>query len=159
MSFLYFLGWPFYMLERSTSLNAILNFLGFIISLLKGVHTQVNRQASITRINFAGFFGLFSTAKKNAKGISIDTTLKLIAKPNIYDEPKNTTHNNHINTSIKFTKSKFFTNIYTFKLQDISSLGLPFNYEQDTNRGRHIAHIRCKLPNQRPLIYTNSKYL
>ena len=42
------------------------NFIGFLFSLLKGIynrcaiHTQVNRQASVARILFAGFFGIFS---------------------------------------------------------------------------------------------------
>ena len=44
------------------------NFIGFLFSLLKGIyntcaiHTQVNRQASVARILFAGFFGIFSTS-------------------------------------------------------------------------------------------------
>ena len=41
---------------------------GFLFSLLKGVynkcavHTQVNKQASVARILFAAFFGIFSTS-------------------------------------------------------------------------------------------------
>ena len=63
-----FLGWPYYILERLTILYAIFNFIGFIFSSLKGIyntcaiHTQVNRQASVARILFAGFFGIFSTS-------------------------------------------------------------------------------------------------
>ena len=44
------------------------NFIGFLFSSLKGVyntcaiHTQVNRQASVARILFAGFFGIFSSS-------------------------------------------------------------------------------------------------
>ena len=44
------------------------NFIGFIFSFLKGIykkcaiHTQVNRQASVARILFAGIFGIFSTS-------------------------------------------------------------------------------------------------
>ena len=44
------------------------NFIGFLFSLLKGIyntcaiHTQVNRQASVARILFAGFFGIFSSS-------------------------------------------------------------------------------------------------
>ena len=34
------------------------NFIGFLFSLL-AIHTQVNRQASVARILFAGFFGKF----------------------------------------------------------------------------------------------------
>ena len=58
-----FLGWPYYILEKLTILYAMSNFIGFLFSLLKGIyntcaiHTQVNRQASVARILFAGFFG------------------------------------------------------------------------------------------------------
>ena len=44
------------------------NFIGFLFSLLKGIyntcaiHTQVNRQASVARILFAGFLGIFSSS-------------------------------------------------------------------------------------------------
>ena len=44
------------------------HFIGFIFSLLRGIyntcllHTQVNRQASVACILFAGFFGIFSTS-------------------------------------------------------------------------------------------------
>ena len=44
------------------------NFIGFLFSLLKGIyntcaiHTQVNKQASVARILFAGFFGIFSSS-------------------------------------------------------------------------------------------------
>ena len=63
-----FLGWPYYILEKLTILYAMFNFIGFLFSLLKGIyntcaiHTQVNRQASVARILFAGFFGIFSTS-------------------------------------------------------------------------------------------------
>ena len=46
------------------------NFIGFLFSLLKGIyntcaiHTQVNRQASVARILFAGFFGIFFIINK-----------------------------------------------------------------------------------------------
>ena len=65
------LGWPYYILERLTILYARLNFLGILFSLVKGIYntcaipTQVNEQASIARIRFAGVFGIFSTSKKN----------------------------------------------------------------------------------------------
>ena len=51
-----------------TILYAMFNFIGFLFSLLKGIyktcaiHTQVSRQASVARIIFAGFFGIFSTS-------------------------------------------------------------------------------------------------
>ena len=63
-----FLGWPYFVLERLTILYAMLNFLGFLFSLLKGIyntcaiHTQVNKQASVARMLFAGFFGIFSSS-------------------------------------------------------------------------------------------------
>ena len=44
------------------------NFIEFLFSFLKGIyntcaiHTQVNRQASVARILFAGFFGIFSSS-------------------------------------------------------------------------------------------------
>ena len=75
-----FLGWPFYILERLTILYAMFNFIGFIFSLLKGIyntcaiHTQVNRQASVARILFAGFFGIFSTSKTK---ILLEAQIKL----------------------------------------------------------------------------------
>ena len=44
------------------------NFIGFLSSLLKliyntcAIHTQVNRQATVARILFAGFLGIFSSS-------------------------------------------------------------------------------------------------
>ena len=64
--FFAFLGWPYYILERLTILYAMFNFIRFLFSLLKGIYntcaidTQVNRQASVARILFAGLFGIFS---------------------------------------------------------------------------------------------------
>ena len=66
--FLAFLGWPYYILERLTILYALFIFFGFLFSLLKGIyntcaiHRQVSNQASVARILFAGFFGMFSTS-------------------------------------------------------------------------------------------------
>ena len=63
-----FLGRPYYILEILTILYALFNFLGFLFSLLKGIcntwaiQTQVNKQASVASILFAGFFGIFSTS-------------------------------------------------------------------------------------------------
>ena len=63
-----FLGWPYYILERLTILYAMFNFIGFLFSLIKGIYntcaiyTQVNRQASVARILFAGFFEMFSSS-------------------------------------------------------------------------------------------------
>ena len=63
-----FLGWPYYILERLTMLYAMLKLFGFLFSLLKGIyktcaiHTQVSKQASVARILFAEFFGIFSTS-------------------------------------------------------------------------------------------------
>ena len=61
-----FLGWPHYILKILTILYAMFIFIGFILSLLKGIYntcairTQVKRQASVARMLFAGFFGIFS---------------------------------------------------------------------------------------------------
>ena len=63
-----FLGWPYYILERLTTSNVMFIFFGFLFSFLKGIynicaiHTQVSKQASVARILFARFFGLFSTS-------------------------------------------------------------------------------------------------
>ena len=60
-----FLGWLYYILEKLTILYAMFNFIRFLFSLLKGIyntcaiHTQVNRQARVARILFAGFFDFF----------------------------------------------------------------------------------------------------
>ena len=73
------------------------NFIGFLFSLLKGIyntcaiHTQVNRQASVASILFAGFFGIFSSSKNK---ILLDAQIKeyntkLATRPNIYDEEHN----------------------------------------------------------------------
>ena len=70
----------------------MLNFLGFLFSLLKGIYktcaiyTQVNKQASVARILytskqttslarilFAGFFGIFSTSRNK---IFLDAQIK-----------------------------------------------------------------------------------
>ena len=73
------------------------NFLGFLFSLLKGIyntcalHTQVNNQASVARILFAGFFGISSTSINK---IILDAQIKeyntkLSTTPNTYDESRN----------------------------------------------------------------------
>ena len=92
-----FLGWPHYILERLTILYAMFNFIGFLFSLLKGIyntcaiHTQVNRQASVARILFAGFFGVFSSSiKKNFLDAQIkEYNTKLAERTNTYDEEHN----------------------------------------------------------------------
>ena len=95
-----FLGWAYYILERLTILYALFNFIGFLFSLLKGIyntcaiHTQVNRQASLARILFAGFYGIFSTSIIK---IILDAQIKeyktkLSTKPNTYDESQNNTY-------------------------------------------------------------------
>ena len=91
------------------------NFFGFLFSILKGIyntcsiHTQINKQASVAHILFAGFFGIFSTSTNK---IFLDAQIneynkKLSTIPNAYDnsqENKNTTptapqlhnvHNSH----------------------------------------------------------------
>ena len=92
-----FLGWPDYILEKSTILYAMFNFIGFLFSLLKGIdntcaiHTQVNRQASVARILFAGFFGIFSSSINK---IILDAQIKeynkkIATRQNTYDEEQN----------------------------------------------------------------------
>ena len=102
-----FLGWPYYILERFTIFYAMLNFIGFLFSLLKGInntcaiHTQVKKRASVARILFAGFFGIFSTsinktlldAQIKEHNTKISTTL------NTYDESQH--HTNKIPTAPK----------------------------------------------------------
>ena len=76
------------------------NFFGFLFSFLKGIYntcainTQVNRQASVARILFAGFYGLFSTSINK---ILLDAQIKeyntkLSTTPNTYDESKKNTN-------------------------------------------------------------------
>ena len=92
-----FLGWPYYILEKLTILYAMFNFIGLLFSLLKGIyntcaiHTQVNRQASVARILFAGFFGIFSTSINK---ILLDAQIKeyntkIATRQNTYDEEHN----------------------------------------------------------------------
>ena len=76
------------------------NFLGFLFSFLKGIHntcaihTQVNIQASVARIFFAGFFGIFS---RSINKILLDAQIKeyntkLSTTSNTYDESRNKTN-------------------------------------------------------------------
>ena len=73
------------------------NFIGFLFSLLKGIyntcaiHTQVNRQASVARILFAGFFRFFSSSINK---ILLDAQIKeyntkISTRPNTYNEEHN----------------------------------------------------------------------
>ena len=54
--------------------------MGFLFSLLKGIYntcaiqTQVNRQASVPRKLFAGFFGIFSSSLNNEYDEGFDMT-------------------------------------------------------------------------------------
>ena len=75
----------------------MLNFIGFLFSLLKGIyntcaiHTQVNRQASVARILFAGVFGIFSSSINK---ILLDAQIKeyntkIATTQNTYDEEHN----------------------------------------------------------------------
>ena len=95
-----FLEWPYYILERVTILYAMFHFIGFLFSLLKAIYTkcaintQVNRQSSVARILFAGFFGIFSSSNNK---ILLDAQIKeyntkLSTKPNTYDESRNNTN-------------------------------------------------------------------
>ena len=76
------------------------NFIGFLFSLLKRIYntcatyTQVNRQASVARILFAGFFGIFSSSINK---ILLDAQIKehktkLSTNPNTYDDSNNKTN-------------------------------------------------------------------
>ena len=95
-----FLGWPYYILERLTILYAMFNFIGFLFSLLKGIyntcaiHTQVNRQASVARILFAEFLGLFlSSINKILPDAQIKKyNTKLSTNPNTCDDSNNNTN-------------------------------------------------------------------
>ena len=84
-------------LRKINYLNAMLNFIGFLFSLLKGIYntcaiqTQVNRQASVARILFAGFFGIFSSSIKK---ILLDAQIKeynskISTRQNKHDEEHN----------------------------------------------------------------------
>ena len=94
------LGWPYYILERLTNLNAMFNFIGFLFSFLKetyttcAIHTQVNRQASVARILLAGFFGIFpSSINKILLDAQIkDYNTKLSTSPNTYNDSNNNTN-------------------------------------------------------------------
>ena len=73
------------------------NFIGFLFSLLKGIyntcaiHTQVNRQASVARLLFTGFFGIFSSSINK---ILLDAQIKeydtkIATRRNTYEELNN----------------------------------------------------------------------
>ena len=92
-----FLGWPYYILERLTILCALFIFLGFLFSLLKVIYnicaitTQVNKQASVARIIFAEFFGIFSTSinKLILHAQIKEYNTKLSTTPFTYDDSQN----------------------------------------------------------------------
>ena len=97
-AFLAFLGWPYYILEKITILYAMFNFIGFLFSLLKEIYntcaihtTQVNRQASVARILFAGFFGIFSSSinKILLDAQKKEYNTKISTRQNTYDEEHN----------------------------------------------------------------------
>ena len=78
----------------------MLNFLGFLLSFLKGIYntcaiyTQLKKQASVGRILFAGFFGIFS---KSINKIILDGQLKvyntkLSTTPNTNCDSENNTN-------------------------------------------------------------------
>ena len=95
-----FLGWPYYIIERWTIFYAMFKFLEFLFSLLKRIyntceiHTQVSKHASVVRILFPGFFGIFSTSINK---IILDAQIKeynskLSTEPNTYDDSQNNTN-------------------------------------------------------------------
>ena len=76
------------------------NFLGFFFSLLEriyktcAIHTQIDKQAIVARILFAGFFRIFSTSISK---ILLDAQIKeyntkLSTTPNTYDDGQNNTN-------------------------------------------------------------------
>ena len=79
------------------------NFLGFLFAPLKGfyktcaIHTQVNQQASVARLLFAGIFGIFSTSiNKNLLDAQIkEQNTKLSSTPNTFEESRNDTKTTH----------------------------------------------------------------
>ena len=83
----------------------MLNFIRFIFSLLKGIyntcaiHTQVTRQASVARMLFAGFFGIFSTSinKKLLDAQTKEYNTKISTTPITYDESQH--HTNALHTA------------------------------------------------------------
>ena len=88
-----FLGWPYYILEKLTILYAMFNFIGFLFSLFKGIYTTcaIHTQASVARIIFAGFFGIFlSSINKILVDAQIkDYNTKIATRQNTYDEEHN----------------------------------------------------------------------
>ena len=61
---------------------------------MRYTHTQVNRQASVALILFAGFFGMFSSSINK---ILLDAQIKeyntkLSTNPNTYDDSNNNTN-------------------------------------------------------------------
>ena len=73
------------------------NFIGFLFSLLKGIyntcaiHTQVNRQASVATILFAGFFGIFSSSinKILLDAQTKEYNTKISTRPSAFNEEQN----------------------------------------------------------------------
>ena len=83
-------------------------FFGFLFSLLKGIyntcsiHTQINKQASVAHILFAGFFGIFLTSiNKMLLDAQINEyNQKLSTIPNAYDNSQENKKNNTYCTTI-----------------------------------------------------------
>ena len=148
-----FLGWPSYILERLTILYAKFDFLGFLFSLLKqiyntcAIHTQVNKQASIARMIFAGFFGIFSTSINK---IFLDAQIKeyntkLSTTPNPYDDSRNNTITTPTepqfqNLNHNHPLSLVPRNFRNIALTDL--IFLKYNYPQSP-----IQHITTQQPN------------
>ena len=76
------------------------NFLRYLFSLLKriyktcAIHSQVNKQATVARILFAGFFGIFSTSinKITLDAQKTEYNTKLSTTPNTYDDSQSYTN-------------------------------------------------------------------
>ena len=123
------------------------NFIGFFFSILKGIyntcaiHTQLNRQGSVARILFAGFFGIFSTSINK---ILLDAQIKeyntkLSTRPNTYDEE-------HSNTNTTPTAPRLPNLIQNHPLslvpRNFRNLAItnPPNFRPNTVQ-KHIQHI------------------
>ena len=96
------------------------NFLGFFSSLLKRiyntctVHTQVNEKASVARILFAEFFGIFSTSiNRNLLDAQIkEYNTKLSTTPKTYDESRNNTNLKHSINYANLNVHKFYNHLH-----------------------------------------------
>ena len=137
---LIFLGWPHYILEKLTTLYPMFTFFGFLFSQLKGIyktcalHTQVNKQAIVARILFAGFFGIFSTSiNKTLLDAQIsEYNRKLSTTPNSCDTLQDNIHpiptappqSHHLHHPL-FLVLRIYRNILAITAQTFQGYGYP----------------------------------